>query len=269
MKILLVFVALMFPLDALVKTEIEKYLINIDIQNSISGINNIDCIYVVNLDCRLQKWIELRDGFNSYGIHVNRVDAINGWQLSKDDMQVLCGNYPVRLRGGQIGCILSHVSALQDSFKRGFNVIWICEDDIQIYENPHQLDQLISKLSEIDPEWDILYTDPDSKNCLGRTVISIGSDFRPDFSHKTLNYYTARRVIDKDFIAINQRFGCYSLILSKKGIEKVLRHFLNCYLWTAYDIDIHYTPEVRQYCIRRDLVSINWEKPSDTECYIK
>ena len=269
MPMLLVLLMVSFTSTLLAKTNIENYLVEIDIRDSFSGINNVDCVYVINLEHRPQKWAETRDIFNYYGIYPNRVNAINGWTLSNEEQQILCGSYPLRLRGGQLGCILSHISTLQDAFKRGYSVIWICEDDIQIYENPHQLNDLISTLTEIDPEWDVLYTDNDSKNNSGITVVSVGSDFRRDFPHKDLNYYTKREIVNNDLIAINQRFGAYSLIFSKRGIEKVLRHFIDNYLWTSYDIDIHYTPEIRQYCIRRDLVSINWEKPSDTECNIE
>ncbi len=269
MPMLLVLLAVSLTSTVLAKTNIENYLIDIDVQNSVSGIDKVDGVYVINLEHRPQKWIETKNIFNFYGIHPNRVNAINGWTLSKEDQQVLCGSYPLRLRGGQIGCILSHVSILQDAFKRGYRVIWVCEDDIHVYENPHQLNDLISTLTEIDPEWDVLYTDSDSKNSSGKTVVSVGSDFRPDFPYKDLNYYTKREIVNKDLIKINQRFGAYSLILSKRGIEKVLRHFIDNYLWTSYDIDIHYTHEIRQYCIRRDLVSINWEKTSDTECNIE
>ncbi len=267
--VLLVLLAVSFTSTVLAKTNIENYLTEVVVQNFVSGINEVDCVYVINLEHRPQKWIETRNIFNSFGIYPNRVNAINGWMLSKKDQQLLCGNYPLRLRGGQIGCILSHISTLQDAFKRGYSVIWVCEDDIQICENPHQLSDLISQLSLIDPEWDVFYTDSDSKNGLGKITPSVGSDFRPDFPHMDLAYYTKKEIINRDLIRKNQRFGAYSYILSRRGIEKILDHFTKNYLWTSYDIDIHYTPEIRQYCMRRDLVSINWEKPSDTECNLE
>lgn len=263
---LLVILATSFMSTIMAKTNIEDYLIEVDVQNCNSGIDKIDCVYVINLEHRPQRWIETRNAFKSYGIHPNRVNAVNGWNLNKKDQQVLFGNYPLRLSGGQIGCILSHISVLQDAFKRGYNMIWVCEDDIRICENPHQLSALISQLFIIDPEWDVFYTDSDGKNGLGEIVPSLSSDFRPDFPHMDLVYYTTKTIINQDLIKKNQRFGSHSYIVSKKGIEKILNHFTDNYLWTTYDIDMHYTPGIRQYCMRRDLVSINWGKPSDTEC---
>jgi GR25 family glycosyltransferase involved in LPS biosynthesis len=257
--------ALLFESTIFAKTNIESFLTDINLQYSDSGINRVNCLYVINLEHRSQKWLTTKAIFNSYGIFPNRVNAINGWMLNEQEKQVLMGIYPLRLRGGQIGCILSHVSTLQHAFRNNYEVVWICEDDIEICENPHQLSDLILTLSEIDPEWDILYTDSDSKNESGIIVPSLGSDFRPDFPHMDLDYYINNEIINHDFIRKNQRFGAYSYILSKRGVEKILRHFIDNYLWTSYDIEIHYILGIRQYCIRRDLVSINWKLPSDTE----
>lgn len=269
MSMLLVLSVFLFASTIFAKTNIENFLTNIDLRYVDSGINQVDCVYVINLKHRPQKWLGTKAIFNSYGIFPNRVNAINGWILDEHEKRVLMGMYPLRLYGGQIGCILSHVSIVQHAFKKAYEVIWICEDDIEIRENPHQLSDLIAKLSEIDPEWDILYTDSDSKNTLGIIVPSLGSDFRPDSPHMDLNYYIKNEIIDQDLIRKNQRFGAYSYILSRRGIEKIFRHFINNYLWTTYDIDIHYIPGIRQYCLRRDLISINWKLPSDTECNVE
>lgn len=249
--------------------DIENSLKDIDIQHLDSGMDQVDCVYIINLEIRPEKWVETKNSLDRYGIQANRVPAINGWLLSQEKQQLLLGSYPMRLRGGQIGCILSHLSTLKDAYKRDYNIIWVCEDDIEIYENPHQISSLITLLSKIDSEWDILYTDSDSKNSEGTTVLSLGSDFRPDSPHEKLSYYIKRKLIHKDILKIHQRFGAYSMLISKKGIEKILTYFMNRDLWTAYDIDIHYIPHIRQYCLTRDLVSINYKKKSDTESNLK
>lgn len=264
-KILMVFVILLSVFNCEAKTYIKNYFKDVEILHFNSGVSLIDCIYIINLKNRTQKWTKVEKAFNFYGIYPNRVDAINGWALSLHDKKILSGNYSLRLRGGQIGCILSHLSALYDASKRNYNLIWVCEDDVQICKNPHALSHLIAALSRIDPEWDVLYTDSDSKNSLGETVSFLGADFRPEFLHEELSYYIKRELIDEDFLKINQRFGAYSMIISKSGIEKILSHFTENYLWTAYDIDVHYVPSIRQYCLSYDLVSINYHELSDTE----
>lgn len=264
-KNFLVLLAISFTCTLLAKTSIENYLMDVEIEYPYSGMNKVDCVYVIHLEFRPQKWNETKKAFNDFGIYPNRVNAINGWALSEEQKQILSGKYPIRLRGGQMGCILSHISTLRDAYKRGYEVIWVCEDDIQICENPHQISDLISQLSEIDSEWDVLYTDSDSKNSNGEIVLSLTADFRTDVFHHDISYYIKREPVNEEIIKIHQRFGAYSMIISKRGIEKILRYFLDNYMWTSYDIDIHYVPEIKQYCIKRDLVSINFTKPSDTE----
>jgi len=271
MKVLIfaLFLVFFYASTVLSSSDIGNYLKDIDIKYHDSGLKNVDCVYVINLKKRPEKWIDIRDELENYGIHPNRVNAIDGWMFSKKIKQILSGTYPVRLRGGQIGCLLSHLSVLKDAYRRSYEVIWVCEDDIQVCENPHQISDFIARLSKIDSEWDILYTDSDSKNQEGEIIPSLATDFRPDYSSIHHSNFIKRESIDKDILKIKQRFGTYSMLVSKNGINKILKYFKHRYLWTSYDIDIHYVPTIRNYCINRDIVSINYKKNSDTEFNIK
>lgn len=244
---------------------IEPYLHDIEVEESNSGIANIDCVYVINLKNRLSKWKKIQAEFLMHNIKVNRVNAINGWFLKEEEKQTLFGSSPIRMRGGQIGCLLSHLSVIRDAYLRQFNCIWICEDDIMICEDPHQLSSFIHCLNEVCPDWDILYTDVDTKNSSGKRVPSLSSDFRPDEDHWPLEYYTTRIPINHEIDQIRQRFGAYSMIISRSGIKKILNYFTSRFLWTSYDIDIHYIPNIIQFSLNRDLVSVDFTLPSDTE----
>ncbi|MBA3602755.1 MAG: glycosyltransferase family 25 protein, partial [Parachlamydiaceae bacterium] len=162
---------------------------------------------------------------------------------------------------------LSHVSAIKDAYEHGFNAVWIFEDDIEFTEDPHHMSPLIKKLNFLDPSWDILYTDVDSKNSLGETIQALASDFRPDRSDNLpLVYYLFKARISNDFNILRQRYGLYSYILSRKGMKKIYDYFTHVHLWTAIDIDIHYIPKIRQYSTVRDIVSIWCYSPfSDTK----
>jgi GR25 family glycosyltransferase involved in LPS biosynthesis len=269
MYISLFFLLVCFIFPVLAETKIRSFLRDIHLQNTNSGMDKIDCVYVINLEKRPKKWIDTQRALESFGIHPNRVDAINGWMLRDDEVRCLMGPYPVRLRKGEIGCILSHVSVLNDAHRRNYKFIWVCEDDIMICENPHHVVNLISKLSEIDPLWDVFYTDSDTKNSEGLIVSSVGFDFRPDAPHGADAYYLERMVVAKNLVRLRQRFGAYSMILSTRGIEKILTHFFKNYLWSSYDVDIHYIPGLRQYCVNRDVVSFNYKILSDTVNQIK
>lgn len=45
------------------------------------------------------------------------------------------------LSRGAIGIVLSHLSILKDAYDRGFETIWVMEDDIDIIKNPLNLDR--------------------------------------------------------------------------------------------------------------------------------
>src|SRR5262249_49315276 len=162
---------------------------------------------------------------------------------------------------------LSHVSVIKDALLQGFKAIWVLEDDIEFVEDPHQISGFIAKLNKIDPNWDVLYTDIDSKNNLGVRVPALDSDFRPDrmFIY-SLEHYLKRTMLSDDLMRLGQRYGMYSLLISRKGMKKIYNYFTHVYLWTAIDIDIHYIPTIREYSITRDIVTIWCHSPfSDTK----
>jgi hypothetical protein len=189
---------------------------------------------------------------------------VNGWSIPEKQQEELAYPFPRRLRGGQLGCLLSHLSILFDAKSRGFKLIWVMEDDAEILESPQNMLMIVSELSQIDPEWDIFYTDRDFRDGLGGYVRSVSSDFRPGQQEPFPGYYQERININEDIMQIRSRFGTYSMLISNHGMEKILEHFTTQPLWTAIDIDIHYIPGIRQYSSRRDIVSNLIGSSSDT-----
>lgn len=50
------------------------------------------------------------------GLSVNRVQAVNGWNLSKDCIKTL--SFPHHsMPGGVLGCFLSHISVLKNAYE--------------------------------------------------------------------------------------------------------------------------------------------------------
>jgi GR25 family glycosyltransferase involved in LPS biosynthesis len=247
------------------ETPTSSYLRSTEIAYSTSNFPPIDCIFVINLDRRPERWEKTKKLCDKQNLVVNRFSAIDGWTLSDLDVKKLMGNYEIRLRKGTIGCLLSHVSILKEAYNRGYNTIWIMEDDVEFLGDIHTISPLLKTLTKIDPNWDVFYTDIEGKDANGNRIPSLGSDFRPDdFGHFPLSYYLKRRVVSKGIMRIGQRFGAHSFILSRKGIEKILHYFTHVYIYSPIDVDMHYIPGIRQYSAMEDIVSV-CHAPSDNE----
>lgn len=245
-----------------IETPAIKYLRKVEVVAH-SNIGKVDCIYVINLDERPEKWACVKRQFDQYGLAVTRVSGINGWNLQQAEKEELFGPYPVRCSPGHIGCMLSHLSIIRDAFERGLNVIWAMEDDVEILEDPRQVTDLLKALGEIDPEWDILYTDVDFRNGENYTR-NLSLDPRPGQGLPHLLHFVKRVDVSEDFTRMRYRYGAHSLLISRRGIEKLHRYFMHVYFWTHYDNDMHYVPGIKQYSLTRDIVSNLRVSISDT-----
>jgi len=194
------------------------FLKKCDLYSYDSNLDLIDKIYVINLDRRFEKWERVNKMLLDYGIVTSRFSGIEGQLLQEKDLKNLTGNFPKRMRLGQLGCFLSHLSVIQDAYNNNLNIIWIMEDDIDIVKDPNLVPFLIKELIQIDDDWDVFYTDIDSKNGQGDRVVSLSSDFRPDTVYLPLEYYTNRYEVSHNIQHIGQRFGNYSYVVSRKGI---------------------------------------------------
>ena len=155
-------------------------------------IEPIDCIYVINLDSRPEKYRACMVQCEKYGIKPFRFSAVVGKALSEQVAKevglkfgpgmTLCEGlaepggkimhfYNERMYGlncfyknfsrGALGCALSHLSILQHAYDQGYEMIWILEDDFLMKQDPHLLTKYIEQLTEWvgEDNWDILHTD--------------------------------------------------------------------------------------------------------------
>ncbi len=186
--------ALVFNIDANIENHYKKLQKTIQV----SAPKHIDYVYVINLDTRIERWIESLKQLVPYDIVPERFPAIYGWDLTPSVLQDIglkfeegmwIGRehvmvFPQEQKGqphlldlsekwhgkacfsgwtvkGTIGCTLSHLSVLKDAFDAGYQTIWVLEDDFKIVENPHLLSERIEELDRLlGPDgWDVLYTD--------------------------------------------------------------------------------------------------------------
>ncbi|OGN57808.1 MAG: hypothetical protein A3E26_02495 [Chlamydiae bacterium RIFCSPHIGHO2_12_FULL_49_32] len=251
------------------ETPIVNYIKPLDLREFESGLDDIDCIYVINLDQRPDKWARVKRAFDEKKLKVNRISAVNGWQLSEEMLKEMCGPYPIRCQAGHFGCLLSHLSILKDACQRGFKTIWICEDDIDFLSDIHQIPELLRELSDNDPEWDILFTDVLPRIYRNGKMIHYVHhqvcDPRPDVQQiKPREYYLQKSDLTDNLLRIHKRSGTTSMILSRSGIQKMLYYFTHVYFWSPIDQDMHSIPNLHEYVPSKDIVS-NWiEADSDT-----
>lgn len=267
-------------------------------KSEIHKIKNIDFIYMINLDERPEKFQQSAKELEPYGIYPYRFSAVNGWKLKyrifnevglKFDSTMRKGYFGTTYRlhdekiypshemieqegttyfahlmsKGAIGIVLSHLSILQDAYDSGYQTIWVMEDDIEVLSNPHEISELIEKLDSLVDDWDILFTDIDTKDRAGNHVGCYGIYPRPNFVLKPSQYYLRRLPISQDFTQVGARYGAYSMIIRRSGMEKLLNFIKTYKIYLPYDIDYCYPPGIKLFSCTRDLVSHKPGSPSD------
>jgi len=152
--------------------------------------------------------------------------------------------------------MLSHLSVLLDAYNKDFDLIWILEDDIEILKPLEIIKNCLAHLSKIDPDWDVFYTDTDSRHpILGHLISYDVAPERPGQKLKPASFYRHRSVVSRHIMKIHSRFGLYSYFVSKRGIKKMIDYFLNKTIWVPIDMEIHYIPGIREYSTRQDIVT--------------
>ncbi len=253
---------------------------------------NIDFIYMINLDQRPEKFRMSMDQLAPYGIYPYRFPAVNGWELTLEDINdvgvrfspemeggFMATRYPLEGDGrpsheiieqfgmtyfvhclprGAIGCTLSHLSILQDAYDSGYETIWIMEDDIQVMHDPRILPDLIEKLDQTvgKEQWDILFTDRDFRNANGEYAPAYGAAKRPDYAFFLYeNDYSFKVDVSPEFRRIANRYGTASMIIRRSGMKKLLQFFKAHQMYLPYDMDLIYARGIKMYTVSEDVVS--------------
>lgn len=259
-------------------------------KSNIHKMKNVDFIYVINLDQRPEKYEMTIQQLNPYGIFPYRFSAVNGWELTREEINDVgvkfkhgmtkgyrASIYPLdsnkprsseiiktvgqtyfghQLSEGAIGITLSHISCLKDAYDCGYETIWIMEDDIKVIQDPNLLSDLIEKLDQKIGKggWDVLFTDRDIRGSNGKYVPSEGMARRPNFNPKDKSRFYVKEDIDFDFRKIGSRFGAHSMIIRRSGIEKLLDFYEKYQIYHPYDMD-YYLPEgINMYTVQKDIV---------------
>lgn len=254
-------------------------------------VQNIDFIYLINLDPRPEKWMKCLNELTPYHIYPYRFSAVNGWELSLEAINQLGVKYSEQfdsplwgtsylpegdfephheimhvigrtyfchcMSRGAIGIALSHLSILQDAYDEGYETIWVMEDDIEVIQNPHLLSDLIVRLDQVVGKngWDILFTDRDTKGQDGNYVVCYDTAKRPDFVPLDKERLRFRSEINADFRRIGTRYGAYSMIIRRSGMKKILDFYKEHNLFLPYDMEYYFPQNILFYTVMSDVVS--------------
>lgn len=242
------------------------FLISIDPEEIVSEITYVNAIYLLNLDSRTDRLAYMNDIFKKYEIQAIRVSAIKGSSIPENVIRDLTGRYYTknlfqryksRDLHAAIGCLLGHLSILQNAFEKNFQIIWVLEDDIKVVGDISQIPGLLCKLFDLDPDWDIFYTDVPK-----RADVICPPHFPPLYSNKD----SQKEKIGDYFNLIRWRHGTYSMIISRKGIIKILNYFQNFDIYGPIDNDLHFIRGIREYSVQADIVTHADLFQSDIEC---
>jgi GR25 family glycosyltransferase involved in LPS biosynthesis len=260
----------------------------------------IDFIYMINLDQRPEKFEQSIGQLALWGIEPYRFSAVNGWELSLDTVTAVGVKYnqsmtlgktmvtyysqenwktPMheypnkkgrayfchKMSLGNIGICLSHLSVLQDALDSGYETIWVMEDDIEVIRSPHLLPDFIQKLDEVVGKdgWDILFTDQDTKGRDGKYVICLSYAPRLNFTPSNKKRFARRYDITPEIRSVGARYGAYSMIVRRSGMEKLLSFFKKYNLFLPYDMDFFMPDDIRIFSIIDDVVSTKPNALSD------
>ena len=268
---------------------IETYFKKAENKSNAHKMGDIDFIYMINLDPRSGKYERTMNAFRPYGINPYRFSAVNGWDLSfqaLDELGIIFDDsmqsgpiatvyrhvggqeyvsheimkelgmtyYAHSLSRGAIGSLLSHLSVLQDAFDSGYNTIWVMEDDVRVVRSPYEILSLICSLDNVDPNWDVLFTDHEIKGANGPVPCTVIRP-RPLVQLQPLEYYLERRQVAQDIEKIGMRFGSASMVIRRSGMEKILDFFKTYKIYFPYDIDCFFVPDIHLYALNKDIVT--------------
>ncbi len=282
--------------------DLSVYFKKAENKSDIHKMRNIDFIYLINLDKRPVKLQHTLMELQPYGIYPYRFSAVNGYSLSLDeinDMGVKLapgmktgeigiyyslgnGGYPepkheimnnygktyFNVNHGGLGCVLSHLSILQDAYDSNYETIWMIEDDIAVLKDPRLIPDLIEELDHLvgKNNWDILFTDNDRRNNDG-TYMTCGcapSPGRPNYTPKGRNFALVRPV-GKHFKQIGSRFGTHSMIVRRSGMKKILDFIKSRGIFLNIDQEVFLTEGIQLYATTEDIVSNAFDTISDAE----
>lgn len=288
------------PLQTIPQPDIAPFLHKALNKSPRHTMRGIDFIYMINLDTRPEKFSAASAELEPFEIYPYRFSAVNGWELPNrvkeqigmkvvpdPDKPKYLGTvywedngveyrstafidnsettyFAFGMTPGAIGIVMSHLSVLQDAYDAGFRTIWVMEDDVKVIKDPRVIPELLEKLDRLDDSWDILFTDIDTKDKQGHYVPCRAMAKRPNYPLLPFASFLEKFYpVGQDFLRTGMRYGAYSMIIRRSGMEKILKFYQEYSIFLPYDMDFWLIPGIRMYTVNDDIVSTDPTALSD------
>lgn len=109
-------------------------------------------IFIINLESDIERKYSMLQQASSLGLDVEIIKAVNGKQLSKDEVMKLSRDfYSNGMTLGELGCSLSHLSVYQRIVDENIPLALIMEDDVEINKNIFYVLRALDKLNAKNP----------------------------------------------------------------------------------------------------------------------
>jgi hypothetical protein len=261
-------------------------------KHPISTIPKVDYMYVINLDHRKEKFESTVREFAPYHISPYRFSAVNGWNLPTQAVWDLALTFKKGMRPGGmgtvfkningkeylsyeivekegeiycthaftkgvLGCILSHLSVMNDALESNYALVWICEDDIEVVRDPRIITKYIDDLDRIvgRENWDLLFTYRDYRGEGGQYYKAWGAAYRPNIDTRDQERFNIDISISPELKQTGTRFGGHSIIWTREGLKKVLSFYEQYKVFLPYDLDFVLIPNIKMYSVVDDVVT--------------
>jgi glycosyl transferase family 25 len=200
-------------------------------------------IYVISLASDAERRARMKAQLDGLGLPFRFLDAVDGRVMSEKAREQVAPSrmrrYWSRLTGGEIGCALSHIAAMQMIAAGPDPVVAVFEDDVDI---PPEFPQFLAELERDPPPFDMMWLSqvPPKRH---RAIMRVGHRLagREIRARVYLDYTTAAMIYTRE--AARRLAGRIKLVVAP----------IDHMLWRNHTAPGLRVVEVHPYIIRQDM----------------
>ena len=206
----------------------KEFLVNKD--NSL--INNIDQVYVVNMDKDKKRLRIFTIYMNKLNIKFKRITGIDGKKVYS--------KYKTYLSPGELGCLLSHINIMKDAIKNNYENILVLEDDIIFHKDFHNiLKKTYNNIIKNEKRFDLIY--------LGYN-----------------NLFTKFYIKNKYYFKTKNTNGTYAMIINKNIFKEILKQYNKLNVPSDQVLNNSIQPYYKCFNFTKPIITVNNKVDSNT-----